>query len=99
MTIERVNTPIVSITYRRTVQKRTLLITVVCFCCVKPRRKKRAPAFDAAVFLKETGAGRTLVNLRKNQVLFSQGDAADAVFYIQKGSVKLCVVSQRGKEA
>jgi CRP-like cAMP-binding protein len=51
------------------------------------------------VFLEETGLGRTLVDLKKNQVLFSQGDPADAVFYIQKGNVKLTVVSERGKEA
>ena len=51
------------------------------------------------MFLAETGLGRTLINLKKNQLLFSQGDPADAVFYIQKGTVKLTVVSQRGKEA
>lgn len=58
-----------------------------------------ASAFDPEVFLEETGLGRTLVELKKNQVLFSQGDPADAVFYIQKGNVKLTVVSERGKEA
>ncbi len=57
------------------------------------------PAFDVEGFLDRAGVGRSLVDLKKNQVLFSQGDAADAVFYIQKGSVKLTVVSQRGKEA
>jgi CRP-like cAMP-binding protein len=57
------------------------------------------PAFDVEGFLERTGVGRTLVDLKKNQVLFSQGDGADAVFYIQKGSIKLTVVSQRGKEA
>jgi len=45
------------------------------------------------------GGGRTLVDLKKNQVLFSQGDAADAVFFIKKGNVRLTVVSKRGKEA
>lgn len=43
--------------------------------------------------------GRTTVALKPKQVLFSQGDPADAVFYIQKGSIRLTVVSQRGKEA
>jgi len=65
-------------------------------------RKKRQLAsatFDPAVFLKEAGLGRTLIDLRKNQVLFSQGDPADSVFYIQKGTVKLTVLSHRGKEA
>jgi len=56
-------------------------------------------AFDPEAFLERVGVGRTLIELKKNQVLFSQGDPADAVFYIQKGSLKLTVVSQRGKEA
>ena len=43
--------------------------------------------------------GKTLVDLKKNQRLFSQGDEADAVFYIQKGTIKLTVLSQSGKEA
>lgn len=55
--------------------------------------------FDPEVFLRETGLGRTSVQLKKNQVLFSQGDPADAVFFIQKGSIKLTVVSHHGKEA
>lgn len=55
--------------------------------------------FDPEVFLKKTGVGRTLIDLKKNDVLFSQGDPADAVFYLQKGSVKLTVLSERGKEA
>ena len=45
------------------------------------------------------GLGRTPVSLRSKEVLFSQGEAADAIFYIQKGRLKLTVVSQRGKEA
>jgi CRP-like cAMP-binding protein len=60
---------------------------------------RAAQTFDPEVFLKETGVGRTIVELKKNQVLFSQGEQADAVFYIQKGSIKLTVVSHRGKEA
>ena len=55
--------------------------------------------FDPEVFLKKTGVGRTLIDLKTNDVLFSQGDPADAVFYLQKGSVKLTVLSERGKEA
>jgi CRP/FNR family cyclic AMP-dependent transcriptional regulator len=61
-----------------------------------PRTPKK---FDPEVFLDEAGVGRTLIDLKKNRILFSQGDAADAVFYIKKGSVKLSVVSQRGREA
>src|SRR5205814_8013262 len=58
-----------------------------------------SPEFDPRDFLEKAGVGRTLVELKKNQVLFSQGDAADAVFYIEKGNIKLSVVSERGKEA
>ena len=60
---------------------------------------RKAPPFDPEAFLEKAGVGRTLVDLKKNQVLFSQGDPADAVFYIKKGNIKLTVVSQRGKEA
>ena len=56
-------------------------------------------SFDPKEFLSIVGPGRTLTNYRKNQRLFSQGDAADSVFYIQKGKVKVTVVSERGKEA
>ena len=62
-------------------------------------RRRPAPTFDADAFLENTGVGRTLIELKKNQVLFSQGEPADAVFYIRKGNLKLSVVSQRGKEA
>jgi CRP/FNR family transcriptional regulator, cyclic AMP receptor protein len=60
---------------------------------------KRTPAFDPKSFLAKIGDGRTISKYRKNQVVFSQGDAADAVFYIQRGKVKLTVVSEQGKEA
>ncbi|MGA8810757.1 MAG: Crp/Fnr family transcriptional regulator [Thermoanaerobaculia bacterium] len=65
----------------------------------RPSRLRKAASFDPEAFLENAGVGRTLVELRKNQVLFSQGDKADAVFYLQKGTIKLTVVSQRGKEA
>ena len=55
--------------------------------------------FDPKVFLVKVGKGRTLADYQKNQSVFSQGDAADAIFYIQKGKVKLTVVSRQGKEA
>jgi len=45
------------------------------------------------------GEGRTVVTVPKKQILFSQGEAAGAVFYIQAGQVKLTVVSPQGKEA
>jgi CRP/FNR family cyclic AMP-dependent transcriptional regulator len=62
-------------------------------------RGRKSLAFDPEAFLDKTGLGRTLVDLKKSQILFSQGDPADAVFYIQKGNLKLTVVSERGKEA
>jgi CRP/FNR family transcriptional regulator, cyclic AMP receptor protein len=65
----------------------------------RPPRRRSTTNFDPEEFLEETGVGRTVVELKKNQVLFSQGDEADAVFYLQKGTVKLTIVSQRGKEA
>jgi CRP/FNR family transcriptional regulator, cyclic AMP receptor protein len=55
--------------------------------------------FDPRVFLAKVGDGKTISKYRKNQTIFSQGQVADAVFYIQKGKVKLTVVSEQGKEA
>src|SRR5437773_143417 len=60
---------------------------------------KRRPSFDPKSFLAKVGEGRSIAKYRKDQVLFSQGDLADAVFYIQKGKVKVTVVSEQGKEA
>jgi CRP/FNR family transcriptional regulator, cyclic AMP receptor protein len=60
--------------------------------------KRRLP-FDAKSFLAKVGEGRSISKYRKDQVVFSQGDLADAVFYIQKGKVKVTVVSDQGKEA
>ena len=60
--------------------------------------KRRLP-FDPKSFLAKVGEGRTISKYGKDQIVFSQGEAADAVFYIQKGKVKVTVVSDRGKEA
>src|ERR1700738_2753774 len=62
-------------------------------------KRKATHPFDAKLFLAKVGGGRTLADYRKNQRVFSQGDPADAIFYIQTGKVKLTVVSQQGKEA
>ena len=56
-------------------------------------------AFEPAAFLAKTGLWRTIVDLKKQQRVFSQGDPANEVFYIQKGRIKLTVISKRGKEA
>ena len=55
--------------------------------------------FDPSAFLAQAGIGRTVAVFPKAGVLFSQGEVADAVFYIQKGKIKLTVVSEQGKEA
>ncbi len=55
--------------------------------------------FDLKAFLARAGDGRTIVEFRKKQSLFSQGDPADAVFYILEGKIRLTVVSKQGKEA
>jgi len=55
--------------------------------------------FDPKIFLGKVGEGRSIGKYRKDAVIFSQGDPADAVFYIQKGKVKLIVLSPQGKEA
>jgi CRP/FNR family cyclic AMP-dependent transcriptional regulator len=55
--------------------------------------------FDPAVFLAEAGLGRKIVHLKAKEAFFSQGDAADCVFYLQSGRAKLMVVSSEGKEA
>jgi CRP/FNR family cyclic AMP-dependent transcriptional regulator len=62
-------------------------------------RSRGKLAFQPAAFLAQKGLGRTIVDLKKHQTVFSQGDAADPVFYVQKGRVKLTVISKRGKEA
>jgi CRP/FNR family cyclic AMP-dependent transcriptional regulator len=55
--------------------------------------------FDPKTFLAKVGAGKTILKFNKNQHVFEQGDVADTVFYIQKGRVKLTVLSEQGKEA
>ena len=56
-------------------------------------------SFNPKRFLAKVGEGRTIADYQKNQKVFSQGDPADAIFYIQNGKVKLTVVSKHGKEA
>lgn len=55
--------------------------------------------FDPGAFLANVGTGKSISELQKGEIVFAQGDAADAVFYIQKGRIKLTVVSEEGKEA
>jgi CRP/FNR family transcriptional regulator, cyclic AMP receptor protein len=60
---------------------------------------KRRPLFDPKSFLAVVGEGRSIGSYHKDAIVFSQGDPADAVFYLQRGKVKLTVVSEQGKEA
>ena len=62
-------------------------------------RGRTAASFNPQLFLTKVGKGKTNLTSPKKHTIFSQGDAAEAVFYIQVGKVKLTVVSQQGKEA
>ena len=69
---------------------------------MKPIRKRKenpTPTFDLKSFLSRTNGRRTKGEYDENQVIFSQGDPAEAIFYIHKGRVRLSVVSNQGKEA
>ena len=60
---------------------------------------RKATAFNAKAFLTKAGTGRSISTYRKKQVVFGQGDPADAVFYVERGQIKLTVVSEQGKSA
>jgi CRP/FNR family cyclic AMP-dependent transcriptional regulator len=62
-------------------------------------RKAKKAAFDPKVFLTTVNGGRTKVAYEKDDVIFSQGEPADAVFYIHRGKIKIVVTSEQGKEA
>ena len=61
--------------------------------------ERKQDHFDATAFLNKAGPGRRIVQLKPKETFFSQGNRADSIFYIQKGSAKLTVVSLNGKEA
>ena len=65
----------------------------------KIQKTKNGNLFDPAAFFETTAKGRTISTHRNKEIIFSQGDASDAVFYIKKGNVKVCVISNDGKEA
>jgi CRP/FNR family transcriptional regulator, cyclic AMP receptor protein len=60
---------------------------------------KRKASFNPKSFLAKVGEGRSIGAYRSNQIVFSQGDPADAVFFLQNGKAKVTVVSEQGKEA
>src|ERR1700674_418478 len=64
-----------------------------------PVNKPDEDMFHPKSFLAKVGTGKQVLEFHKNQHVFEQGDVADAVFYIQKGKVKLTVLSEQGKEA
>ena len=66
---------------------------------IAPKTASGAKRFDPATFLETTAPGRILSLHPKKEIIFAQGDDADAVFYIRKGKVKVTVVSPQGKEA
>ena len=61
--------------------------------------KSKSRSFDAKEFLAKVGEGKTIVRYNKNQIIFRQGDPADTIYYLQKGRVKVVVISEQGKEA
>src|SRR6202048_3397516 len=62
-------------------------------------KRKGKLSFDPKRFLAKVGNGKTISKYRKHQIVFLQGQVADTVFYLQKGRVKLTVLSEQGKEA
>ena len=64
-----------------------------------PKTAKGWRRFDPALFFDTAAKGRTIAKHRKSEIIFSQGDEANAVFYIKKGKVKVTVISKQGKEA
>lgn len=60
---------------------------------------RKVASLDVGAFLASSGLGKTVLQVKANWALFSQGDSADSVFYLQKGRAKLTVVSKNGKEA
>jgi CRP/FNR family cyclic AMP-dependent transcriptional regulator len=65
----------------------------------KNNGKRKSAAFDTEAFLNSAGVARTMTEFGKNEALFSQGDTSKNIMYIQKGGVKISVVSKTGKEA
>ena len=63
------------------------------------RGSKLIRLFDPKEFLTNAGLGRTVRKFKPRQIIFSQGDASDAIFYVQEGRVRLSVLSKQGKEA
>src|SRR5580700_2537707 len=76
-----------------------MLVTSKSSTTKRIRRSLRKSAFNAQAFLDSSGVSRRIVDFRKSQKIYSQGDPATSVFYIQNGGIKLSVVNEVGKEA
>ena len=62
-------------------------------------RKVKGPSFDPNLLLAKTGRGRTKLEYRSEEVIFSKGEAANSIFYILRGKIKIVVISKQGREA
>ena len=78
-----------------TLLSQTILNLMMSFAVAAKKNGK----FDSDAFLATIGDGRKILSVERKHTIFAQGDAADAVFYVQKGKVRLTVVSKIGKEA
>ena len=76
-----------------------ILCRLIDIAKIDPDLKRTAETFDPKNFLAQVGIGRTLAAYSKNRKIFGQGDDADCVYYIQKGEVKVTVLSEQGREA
>ncbi len=65
----------------------------------KPKNNGKADSFDPQIFLDTAGVARRIAEFRRSESIYTQGEAADSVMYVQKGGVKLSVVNGSGKEA
>ena len=64
----------------------------------KPQPTNGDGVFDPEAFLAKAGLGRKILNLKKNETAYAQGDPTDAIFYVQKGRLRITVTSANGKE-
>jgi CRP/FNR family transcriptional regulator, cyclic AMP receptor protein len=76
-----------------------MLVTAKARTIKLKRKSTRQPAFNAQAFLDSSGFARRIADYRKSQKVYSQGDPAKSVMYIQNGGIKLSVVNEVGKEA
>jgi CRP/FNR family cyclic AMP-dependent transcriptional regulator len=65
----------------------------------KPQPRNGDTIFDPKTFLARAGLGKKILNLKKNETAYAQGDPADAIFYVQRGQLRVTVTSTNGKEA